>query len=108
MLFEAATQTVRNIASGSEPIGVEKTTEYKDVELQLHTGDIVFIYSDGLVESLDQSGKQYTKERLIDIVSKNSSLSGKEIANLVKTDINKFGGATHQHDDQTLLVIKIQ
>ncbi len=31
MLFEAASQTVKNIACTSEPIGVEKTTEYKDV-----------------------------------------------------------------------------
>jgi len=41
------------------------------------------------------------------LIEKNSSLSGKEIAAIVKEDIKKFIGSARQHDDQTLLVIKI-
>ena len=36
------------------------------------------------------------------------NLSSKEIASLVKTDIKQFCGSVRQHDDQTVLIIKIQ
>lgn len=108
LLYEAETKKIKKLSNPSEPIGVEKTTEYLDNEFTLKKDDIVITYTDGLVETVDSTGKQYTSQRLKDVITKNSSLSGKEIANLVKTDVNKFCGSTHQHDDQTLLVIKIQ
>lgn len=108
LLYEAESKSMRKISSSSEPIGVEKTTTYADNEMVLKPGDIVVTYTDGLVETVDSAGNQYTAQRLIDVVCQNSSLPGKEIANLVKADINKFSNSKHQHDDQTLLVIKIQ
>ena len=66
------------------------------------------MYTDGLVETVNDSGKQYTAEKLTQLISQNSNMSGKELANLVKSDVKKFSGNAHQHDDQTLLVIKIQ
>ena len=92
----------------TEPIGVEKNTEYTDTEIDVNSGDILVMYSDGVAESVNQFGKQYTKERLFQIITENKKLSGKEIASLVKTDIKQFCGSVRQHDDQTVLVIKIQ
>lgn len=108
LLYENATKKITKISTNSEPIGVEKTTTYADNELTVNSGDILITYTDGLVETLNSTGKQYTAQRLIDVITQSSNLSGKEIANAVKTDIAKFSGSTHQHDDQTLLVIKIQ
>lgn len=108
LLYDNATKKITKISTNSEPIGVEKTTTYADNELTVNSGDILITYTDGLVETLNSTGKQYTAQRLIDVITQSSNLSGKEIANAVKTDIAKFSGSTHQHDDQTLLVIKIQ
>jgi sigma-B regulation protein RsbU (phosphoserine phosphatase) len=87
---------------------VEKTTEYADNEAVVKSGDIIVMYTDGLVETVNESGVPYTAGKLTQLIAENSNLSGKEIANLVKSDIKKFSGSAHQHDDQTLLVIKIQ
>ena len=66
------------------------------------------MYSDGVAEAVNSAGKQYSSDRLINIITENKELSGKDLANLVKSDVRKFSGSAHQHDDQTLLVIKIQ
>lgn len=108
LYYNNATDEIKQISKVTEPIGVEKNTEYTDNEMEVNSGDILIMYSDGVAESVNSSGRQYTKERLIQIVTENKKLSGKEIASLVKTDIKQFCGSVRQHDDQTVLIIKIQ
>ncbi len=108
LYFNAEDNSLTRLSTSTEPIGVEKATQFTDVALQLHTNDILVMYSDGLVEAMNTAGNQYTVDRLINLVKDNRESSSKEIANLVKTDVKKFTGSAHQHDDQTLLVIKIQ
>lgn len=107
-IYNAESKQISKVSTPSEPIGVEKTTQYVDHEANVKTGDIIVMYTDGLVETVNDSGKQYTAEKLTQLISQNSNMSGKELANLVKSDVKKFSGNAHQHDDQTLLVIKIQ
>lgn len=106
-LYRASTKKVERLSVPSEPIGVEKTSVYVDNETDVKSGDIVITFTDGIVESINAGGNQYTTQRLTSIIEQNSNLSGKEIAGIVKEDIKKFIGSARQHDDQTLLVIKI-
>ena len=75
---------------------------------KVKSGDIIITYTDGLVENLNGEGQQYTKESLLKVISDNHEASGKDIAKAVKNDIKKFSGSAVQHDDETLLLVKIQ
>jgi sigma-B regulation protein RsbU (phosphoserine phosphatase) len=108
LLYSAAKGNIERKSISCEPIGVEKTTTYKDIQFTVSPGDIIITYSDGVVEALNAEGKQYSLERLSNLIKTNSKMSGKDIAALVKTDIKKFIGSEALHDDQTLLVLKIQ
>ena len=106
-LYSSETKDMSRIYEQSEPVGVEKSTEYLDHSRQLKSGDIIVMYTDGLVESLDENGVQYSIDNLVRIVKLNHSKSAKDIISLVKNDLKQFNGNVHQHDDQTLLVVKI-
>ncbi|MFA6936955.1 MAG: SpoIIE family protein phosphatase [Treponema sp.] len=106
--YNSATDSISKLSQTSEPIGVEKSTEYKDFMQKVQSGDIIATYTDGLIETLNDKGEQYGKDNLWNIIKQNHNSSGKDIANLVKADIKKFSNVISQHDDQTLLVIKIQ
>ncbi len=108
LYYNAQKASFEKLITSTEPIGVEKTSVYADKEIQVSSNDILVLYSDGLTEATNAQGKQYSADRLMAVVEQNKALSGKEIAGLVKTDIKNFTGSVHQHDDQTLLVIKIQ
>ncbi len=108
LLYHAATDKIEKISDVSDPVGVEKKTEYQDKDFSVQTDDIIITYTDGVIEAPNSRGMQYSKERLLDVIIKNKHLSGKEIAEYVKSDILKFTGIDTQHDDQTLLVIKVQ
>ncbi len=106
--YNIAKGAVEKVSVTCEPIGIEKTTNYKDIEFTASPGDIIICYTDGLVEALNSQGQQYSLASLANIIKANAKLPGKDIANLVKTDIKKFIGNETLRDDQTLLVIKIQ
>ena len=108
LYYDSEKDDIMEITEKSEPIGVEKTTIYKDYVQNVKSGDIIVTYTDGLIEALNENGAQYSKEKLISLVKSNHEKSGKDIASLVKADIKKFSGNESQHDDQTLLVVKIQ
>ena len=107
-LYTKESDVVKEISRIQEPVGVEKTTEYADNEISVNSGDIIITCTDGLIEALNGDGHQYGKTNLEKVVKAYHSLDGKEIANKIKTDVKKFCGSAAQHDDQSLLVIKIK
>ncbi len=107
LYYNAQTDEISKISTSADPIGVEKMTEYTDNEMEVHSGDIIALYTDGIIEAVNANGNQYTSEKLIETIRSNNKLSSKEIASLVKADIKDFTGTTRQHDDQTLLIIKV-
>ncbi len=107
-LFTASDKTFKQITTPSEPLGVEKETVYKNIIQQLNSGDILTTCTDGLLESVNENGVQYSTERLKNVVIRNCNSNAKDITNHVKDDLKRYCGSTQQYDDQSLLIIKIQ
>jgi len=106
--FRARTGEWEKISSESEPLGVEKNSEYKDYTIQTVAGDIIVLYTDGLVEAVNEKGEQYSAQRLKTVIRNAASSNGKRIAQEVKDDLYGFTGKSILHDDQSFVVLKIQ
>ena len=106
--FSAADGTMKQVSSPSEPMGVTKDTVFSNFALKLNSGDILVTCTDGLLESLNENGVQYSIDNLKKVIVKNSGAAAKDISNRVKDDLKKYCGAAQQYDDQSLLVVKIQ
>ncbi|MCR4579929.1 MAG: SpoIIE family protein phosphatase [Treponema sp.] len=107
-IYKAADKTIKQISEPTEPMGVAKETEYKNQVFKLESGDIVATCTDGLIESLNENGVQYSVENLKKAIVKNCNANAKDITNRVKDDLRKYCSTAQQYDDQSLLVIKIQ
>jgi len=108
LLWRADKKAVENVHQKTDPIGVERSSVYSNMKLTVSPGDIIILYTDGLIEALNQEGRQYGLESLSRVISKNNSLSAKELASEVKHDIQAFVGSASLHDDQTLVIMKIK
>lgn len=108
LYFAAKTKTWKKLSKESEPLGVAKLTEYTDCDMQLETGDLIVVYTDGIVEAVDDNGAQYSVRRLQELIQNKADLNGKKIAETVKADMAEFMGKSASHDDQSLLVLKIE
>ncbi|MEP6486361.1 AAA family ATPase [Microcoleus vaginatus GB2-A3] len=75
-------------------------------EIQLNSGDVVVLYSDGITEAFNMNEAQYGIEPLIEVVALNREKSAAEIKQAVIDDVRRYIGEQKVFDDITLVVIK--
>ena len=107
MIYRAAAGSVEQLDTDGLPIGIEHEARYSQRETRLANGDIIMMYTDGVVEAMDSRGRQYEDERLKSIFVDNASLGAEDLVKVIRTDIDAFVGNAKQHDDQTLMLMKM-
>ena len=107
MIYRAAAGSVEQLDTDGLPIGIEHEARYSQRETRLANGDIIMMYTDGVVEAMDSRGRQYEDERLKSIFVDNASLGAEDLLKVIRTDIDAFVGNAKQHDDQTLMLMKM-
>jgi len=75
--------------------------------LHLGTGDTAVMYTDGVIEAMDPAQNEYGQQRFFALVADNRDLLPQEIIEKTLTDIRLFTKGHPQHDDITLLAIKV-
>ncbi|HEY9653432.1 MAG TPA: SpoIIE family protein phosphatase, partial [Coleofasciculaceae cyanobacterium] len=90
------------------PLGLEE--EIADFiaqeQVQLNSGDVVVLYTDGVTEAFNINQEQYGLGRLCEVVKQNSSFSAEEIREAVIEDVRQHIGKQKVFDDITLVVLK--
>ncbi|AFZ12724.1 putative integral membrane sensor protein [Crinalium epipsammum PCC 9333] len=76
------------------------------ISIELHPGDGVVLYTDGIPEAKDINKKQYGVEQMCEIISQNWHFSAQEIKQAVIDDLRRHIGTQKVFDDITLLVLK--
>lgn len=80
--------------------------KYQTNEIQLSSGDEIFLYTDGVTEATDISKELFGEDRLIESLNENDNLSVEQLCNKVKSNVDKFVGNALQFDDITMLAVK--
>jgi serine phosphatase RsbU (regulator of sigma subunit) len=75
-------------------------------EIQLNSGDVVVLYTDGITEAFDMNKDQYGIEPVIEVVALNREQSAAEIKQAVIDEVRRYMGGQKVFDDITLVVIK--
>jgi serine phosphatase RsbU (regulator of sigma subunit) len=76
--------------------------------ISLNKGDILIMFTDGVVEAVDQHHSFYGDHRLHQLVRKNCELCSEELMQVILKDLEKFSEGVNQHDDMTMLIIRKQ
>ncbi|WP_442921746.1 SpoIIE family protein phosphatase [Microcoleus sp. ARI1-A5] len=76
------------------------------ISIELHPGEGIVLYTDGIPEAKDIKKKQYGVEPMCEVISKNWHLSAGEIKQAVIDDVRRHIGRQKVFDDITLLVLK--
>ncbi|MEG4800771.1 SpoIIE family protein phosphatase [Microcoleus sp. ARI1-B5] len=74
--------------------------------VQLHSGDVVVLYTDGITEAENMDKVLYGLERLIEVIQINWQRTAAEIRHAVIKDVRSHIGEQKVFDDITLLVLK--
>ena len=78
--------------------------EVKPQSLQLGAGDLLLVYTDGIVEAHNVNNELYGEKRLMEAVT---GASSEEVARSVQSSVEAFSQGAPQHDDIALLVLQL-
>jgi serine phosphatase RsbU (regulator of sigma subunit) len=78
------------------------------VAVALEPGDLLLFYTDGIVEAQDYNHTLFGFERLEELVSRYGDLPPDELIERVIRAIEQFTGSAPQHDDMTIVAIRIE
>ena len=86
-------------------VGLFPHAEFKYKEIQLNPGDILFAYTDGVVDARSPSEERFTRKRLISLLSKPVATSF-DLMERIGTNLFAHIGKAPQADDITMLVLQ--
>ncbi len=105
--FQKRLRRFQEIDAPGLPIGIESGERYKQQIFKTGKGDILIFYTDGITEARNAGHDEYSQFSLQRVIKTNADLSAAKLVDLVKKDLSNFVGLTAQHDDQTIIIMKI-
>jgi len=93
-------------------IGLEKgllfSQTIEQASIPMEKDDIFVFFTDGISEAMNNNGDEFGEERLQQIVSQNGHCSADDLLNKIAREVKKFAGKAKQHDDITMVVVKVR
>jgi serine phosphatase RsbU (regulator of sigma subunit) len=108
--FDHRSQTFTEIGEGAPPLGTMLEGNYRQIRRQARRGDLLVLYTDGLVESRNGLGQDYGYPRLQKTVARAAAgtSSVREIRDSILGDLSHFKGDSEQADDITIVVARVK
>lgn len=88
------------------PIGVMRTM-YNECKIQLESGDIIFMYTDGVTEAQNSNREFYGQERILEFIQTEENETPEQLVHSMYTDLRVYVGNNHEDtDDLTMLAVQ--
>jgi phosphoserine phosphatase RsbU/P len=105
ILLRASGDMVR-LEKGGLPLGIMQDATYESASLTLCSGDLLFVFTDGLIEAVNAADEEYGENRLIANLQANRNCDAREIIARINRVLDGYVGMTPQHDDISSLVAR--
>jgi phosphoserine phosphatase RsbU/P len=96
------------LEAGGPVIGLLPHASYEEDVLVLQPGEVLLAYTDGISEAMAEDDEEWGEERMLLAAEAVSACSADDILRRVFAAADQFTGTASQHDDMTLVVLKIQ
>jgi phosphoserine phosphatase RsbU/P len=106
LLYRASAGTFQELDTEGLIIGVKKEVEFEERSLGVEHGDLLLLYTDGVIEAEGPSGAMFGTRRLQGIVAKECGKPANEIISAILAAVRAFSCAAAFKDDISMLVLK--
>lgn len=106
ILLRGATEEVETLRATGQIIGPFPNAKYRTEFTIMKRGDILMMYTDGIVEASNDNQEMFGEQRLIEALKKNRSRTPKEICQQILEEVQLHNRLVDYSDDKTMVVIK--
>jgi len=97
---------VRQIGATGLPLGMFCSSKYTVQRVRLDRGDSLLLFTDGISEARNGSGKEYGVERLSSVAGERHRWVPQELLAACMKDVEAHGAGARLADDQTMMVVQ--
>ena len=97
---------LERLDAGGLPLGIMPEARYECGSTGLTAGDLLLIFTDGLVEAEDAKEQEFGEPRMLGILNTVSGKSAADVLKQLMASVDAFVGLERQHDDITCMVVR--
>jgi serine phosphatase RsbU (regulator of sigma subunit) len=94
------------LSQGGLPIGLMPSSLYGEGRRELGLGDLLALYTDGVVETPNAAGEEFGSARLVEILTRHQDASLADMLARVIEAVGDWSGGGPPHDDVTLVLAR--
>ena len=98
----------RPIRAEGIPLGLLERAQYQEVSVGLQSGDLLAMFSDGIVEASNIKYEEFGPRRLENVLRQNFHRSPQEIIDTLFEEVREFEQGRPPRDDQTIVLIRVR
>ncbi len=91
---------------GGFVVGVMENTKLEQKQMKLNSGDMIFLYTDGVTEAMNQKQEQFSEAKLSKSLTKLKDQNIRDIISQLRNEIKMFANGAQQSDDITMLAVR--
>ena len=99
---------VQRLEAGGPVVGLLSFATYEEQRLVLRRGDLLLMYTDGISEAMTLDNEEWGEDRMLAAAEALPDGTAEEILNHLFAEVDQFTGIAPQHDDMTLLLMKLR
>jgi sigma-B regulation protein RsbU (phosphoserine phosphatase) len=105
-ILRRANGDMERLDVGGVPLGIISTAAYETSAKDLHPGDALIFFTDGVVEAFDENGAEFGDARWLAAIRGLPEVTAHESLQYLMTRVDAFVGATRQADDITCMIFR--
>ena len=102
----AASAEVERLHSTCTVMGLFENWQCEIANVQLHPGDTLVLYTDGVTEASNANGEEFGELRLVDVLASHAHLPLESLQQEVVSAVQSFSSGSEQQDDITLVIAR--
>jgi sigma-B regulation protein RsbU (phosphoserine phosphatase) len=98
--------TIAELEPTGMVLGPSPAATYGRRAVKMEAGDVMLLYTDGIVEAHDRKGREFGVPRVKKLLVEGRRRTAREIAERIAFAVDAWTGGLPQEDDQTIVVIR--
>ena len=107
LLFRSQNSSFLHLNSSGIPIGIVADQAYEAGKISLQSGDILVLYTDGVIEAVNSKKEMFGLDYLKQLVEQNAGQTAAALTKKIEQELRTFSEDLSQFDDITLMVMKV-